>query len=225
VNTLLMRLAGPMQSWGSRSHFDDRDTGLEPTRSGVIGLLCAAMGIPRPASPALERFQELRMGVRVDAPGKVMVDYQTAQISRGSTVVSYRHYLADADFLVGWESSDLPFLHEIDRALRNPVWTLFLGRKSYPPAVPIHLAEGAIRVDVPLRVGLESAPFSPLRKPHYPVRLLLEAPEGSATTTRADVPVSFEPDDRRFALRYVRDDWITAPTTYLEAGSPCISPD
>ena len=68
MHTLLMPLVGPMQSWGHRSRFDDRDTGLEPTRSGVIGLICAAMGIPRVGD--LSRFDGLRMGVRVDFPGR-----------------------------------------------------------------------------------------------------------------------------------------------------------
>ena len=56
MTVLLMRLAGPMQSWGTRSRFGNRDTGLEPSRSGVIGLLCAALGRPR-AEP-LDDFLE-----------------------------------------------------------------------------------------------------------------------------------------------------------------------
>src|SRR3990172_4719032 len=45
--TLLLRLVGPMQSWGTTSRFDQRDTGKEPSKSGVIGLLAAALGIDR----------------------------------------------------------------------------------------------------------------------------------------------------------------------------------
>jgi len=41
--TLLLRLAGPMQSWGLSSRFTIRDTSLEPSKSGVLGLLCAAL--------------------------------------------------------------------------------------------------------------------------------------------------------------------------------------
>ena len=44
---LLLRLAGPLQSWGMLSHFNERDTARFPTRSGVIGLLAAALGIAR----------------------------------------------------------------------------------------------------------------------------------------------------------------------------------
>jgi len=45
--TLLIPLVGPMQSWGTRSRFDHRDTEREPSKSGVIGLVCAAIGRDR----------------------------------------------------------------------------------------------------------------------------------------------------------------------------------
>ena len=41
-----------MQSWGVQSHFPERDSGREPSKSGVIGLLCAALGRPRTVSIA-----------------------------------------------------------------------------------------------------------------------------------------------------------------------------
>ena len=47
MSILLLRLAGPMQSWGIQSRFSVRDTGLEPSRSGVVGLLCCALGRTR----------------------------------------------------------------------------------------------------------------------------------------------------------------------------------
>jgi len=76
MTTLLLRLAGPMQSWGTQSRFDHRDTGLEPSKSGVVGLLCAALGRPRAADGS--DLAALRMGVRVDREGVLKVDYQTA---------------------------------------------------------------------------------------------------------------------------------------------------
>src|SRR5947209_1111485 len=113
MSTLLLRLAGPLQSWGTQSRFSIRDAGLEPSKSGVIGLLCAALGRARDAP--LDDLALLRMGVRVDREGKVLVDYQTAggvhrrgetygvsKANQGNpeTVTSHRYYLADADFLV-----------------------------------------------------------------------------------------------------------------------------
>jgi CRISPR system Cascade subunit CasD len=138
--TLLLRLEGPMQSWGYRSHFDYRDTALEPTRSGVIGLICAAMGIAR--GEDISRFDAIRMGVRVDQEGRPERDYQTAlEVIKADgkgqgTVQSWRDYLADASFTVGLESSNKEFLEEIAGALQSPKWALFLGRKAFPLALP-----------------------------------------------------------------------------------------
>src|SRR5205823_7989735 len=103
MSVLLMRLAGPMQSWGTRSRFSNRDTGLEPSRSGVIGLLCAALG--RSREEPLDDFLPLKMAVRVDREGRLLRDYHTAQDVRRAdptkgtqdTVLSERFYLADAD--------------------------------------------------------------------------------------------------------------------------------
>ena len=68
MNVLLLRLCGPMQSWGVQSRFSVRDTGLEPSKSGVVGLLAAALGRPRDARTS-PTWPALRMAVRVDAEG------------------------------------------------------------------------------------------------------------------------------------------------------------
>lgn len=73
--TLLLRLAGPMQAWGTTSRFDERDSGLEPSKSGVLGLVCAALG--RDRSEPLDDLATLKMSVRVDREGLLMRDYQT----------------------------------------------------------------------------------------------------------------------------------------------------
>lgn len=146
--TLLMRLQGPMQSWGTTSRFDERDTQLEPSKSGVLGLVCAALG--RDRSEPLEDLASLRMGVRVDREGIPLRDYQTATgvlVASGKadprrTVVSPRHYLADAVFLVGLEGRDQALLERIQQALRAPFWPLCLGRKSFVPGSPVWLPEG-----------------------------------------------------------------------------------
>lgn len=147
-HTLLLKLEGPMQSWGYRSRFDYRDTALEPTRSGVIGLICAAMGIAR--GEDISRFDAIRMGVRVDREGRPERDYQTAlnvvkaDDSGTDTVQSWRDYLSDASFTVGLQSTDKQLLMEIAEALRKPVWPLFLGRKAFPLATPPIAPSGAL---------------------------------------------------------------------------------
>ncbi len=230
MHTLLMPLVGPMQSWGHRSRFDYRDTGLEPSRSGIIGLICAAMGISRNSNISV--FNRLRMGVRIDSPGRVMVDFHTAMDvikadGKGTgTVTSQRHYLSDARFLVGLESDDLGLLEDIDAALRKPVWPIFLGRKSFVPSVPVFLPKSSIEQDKTLRQALTEYPFHRMRKweemPSEPVRIVAEAAESkNDNLTRNDVPLDF--DNRRFGLRKVYTDWIEANELIDGGVWPCTS--
>ena len=215
--TLLLQIAGPMQSWGFRSRFDNRDTGLEPTRSGMIGMLCAAQGRGRDTD--LSEFEQLRMGVRVDAPGRVAFDYHTAQpVWRGSTstTVSERYYLADARFLVGLESDDVDLLQNLEAALREPVWALFLGRKSFAPSLPLHLETSGLRegeVEAVLRAEawrwLTRQEERAARKTPPRLRLVLESNvprEGVATN---DAPRDFA--RRRYGVRYLRTDKFCQP--------------
>jgi CRISPR system Cascade subunit CasD len=210
MSVLLMRLAGPMQSWGTRSRFTNRDTGLEPSRSGIVGLLCAALG--RARDQPIDDFRPLTMAVRVDREGRLMRDYHTAQNvrradpSKGTqeTVLSERFYLADADFLVAMEG-ERAFLELLDAALRRPVWPLCLGRKAFVPALPI--AEGIVEID--WRTALEHHPWRKRHRrdnaPVKPLRGVIEVPYGTGEP-RDDDPLSFLSRERRFAVRHVRVD-------------------
>lgn len=125
--TLLLRLAAPLQSWGSDSKFETRKTDREPTKSGVVGLLAAALGLRRDDTEGLARLNGLRFAVRADQEGSLLVDFHTAK-SRDTSYVTYRHYLQDAVFLAGLESGDEALLRELEAALRHPVYPLYLGR-------------------------------------------------------------------------------------------------
>lgn len=218
--TLLLRLVGPMQSWGTTSRFDQRDTGKEPSKSGVIGLLAAAMGIDRENWPDLEPLTRLAMGVRHDRPGVPKRDYQTAGCATSDTiikadgkpskdgVVSQRFYLADAAFLVGLEGDDRVLLDHVHGALSNPVWPLALGRKSYVPSESVWLEDGV--QDAPLREVLARWPWiaSPRKWEEPPEKLLVsfESDDGSGVL-KVDQPLSSFAE-RRFGTRFVRSEWI-----------------
>lgn len=75
-SVLVLRLAGPMQSWGSSSRFTRRSTEAFPTKSALVGLLAAAQG--RRRSDPIEDLAELRFAVRVDQPGQLLRDFHTA---------------------------------------------------------------------------------------------------------------------------------------------------
>jgi CRISPR system Cascade subunit CasD len=194
--TLLLRLQGPMQSWGYRSRFDYRDTALEPTRSGVIGLICAAMGIAR--GEDISSFDAIRMGVRVDEEGRLECDYHTAldvikaDGSGKDTVQSWRDYLADASFTVGLESSDQELLNKIAEALQSPTWTLFLGRKAFPLSIP-----PLVDCSNPVKPGtLEQH----LLSGESNKRVVMEASDGERTQN--DCPLCF--GERRFKPRTIK---------------------
>lgn len=219
--TLLLRLAGPMQSWGTKSRFDERDTDLSPSKSGVIGLLCAAMGIDREEREPVLQLADLRMGVRLDQPGVLRYDYQTAQnvIAADAskihpTTVSRRYYLADAVFLVGLEGEDWRLLERAHSSLKNPVWPLFLGRKGYVPSPGVYLKDG-LR-DEPLQEALKNYRFlgrdwpkdeegKDLESARLPV--MLENRDSSEGSLRMDQPLgSFA--ERRFGARFAVPDFV-----------------
>lgn len=222
--TLLLRLVGPMQSWGTTSRFDQRDTGKEPSKSGVTGLLAAALGIDRENWADLEPLTHLSMGVRHDRPGVPKRDYQTAGCAATDTiikadgtqakdggVVSDRFYLADAAFLVGLECDQRSLLERIHAALRDPVWPLALGRKSYVPSEPIWIENGV--QDVPLRDALARWPWiaAQWKWEELPEKLLVsfESEDGSGVLKMDQLLSSFV--ERRFGARFVRAEWTPFP--------------
>lgn len=219
--TLLLRLAGPMQSWGTTSRFDQRDTGKEPSKSGVVGLLAAALGIDREVwDDELKSLAALTMAVRHDRPGVLKRDYQTAGCAAtdkmrradGSLsddgVTSHRDYLTDAVFLVGLQGPDRSLLERAHAALQNPVWALALGRKSYVPSEPVWLDDGI--VDAPLLEALAAKSWiaTPRHWESTPERLLvsMESADGSGAL-RMDQPLSSFAE-RHFGARYVRSEWV-----------------
>lgn len=204
--TLLLRLAAPLQSWGSDSKFETRKTDREPTKSGVVGLLAAALGLRRDDTEGLARLNGLRFAVRADQEGSLLVDFHTAK-SRDTSYVTYRHYLQDAVFLAGLESEDEALLRELEAALRHPVYPLYLGRRSCPPVGRVFLGIS----DLPLREALlENAP--PDAK-----RLITDAADGAPGGLVRDVPLSFDPARREYGYRAVVEETLEHdPMTELE---------
>lgn len=226
MSVLLLRLCGPMQSWGTQSRFTVRDTGLEPSKSGVVGLLCAALG--RHRDEPVADLADLRMGVRVDQEGTLRRDFHTAgkgghlkaggMIERKNVIVSTRYYLADARFLVGLEGDDVGFLREVHTALRDPVWSLFLGRRAFVSGEPVWLPEGLCPNSSLMEI-LTSYPWLGTETASCPERLRLVVDDPNGSETRLDWPISFA--QRRFGPRRVGCTFILAPRCKEE---PCISP-
>lgn len=210
-NNLLIRLQGPMQSWGTRSRFEIRDTEREPTKSGVVGLLCAALG--RDRSEPIADLASLRMGVRVDREGVLQSDYQTVESavsadgsSNKDAQTSKRYYLADAAFVVALEG-DEELLQLVGKKLLDPRWAMALGRKSYVPSAPVPMRDNLCE-GVDLRTALLSWPLiaNPQRWQTH-IRLVLESSE-ETHEVRNDTPVTYARGKRRFLPRYVRTELL-----------------
>jgi CRISPR system Cascade subunit CasD len=225
--TLLLRLAGPMQSWGTTSRFSIRDTGLEPSKSGVIGLLCAALGKPRDDS-TIEKAEfralvELQMAVRADREGVMRVDYHTAQnfvradgskSKENETIVSSRYYLSDACFVVALSGKDESLLRRLNDALAYPHWQLSLGRKAFLPSAPVRitqqLREGEA-LDVLKTFAWQGGDGRREKTSDEKLRVVFDATPEDHSEVRHDLPLSLALGQRRFLPRYVKTDFIERP--------------
>ena len=164
---LVLYLDGPMQAWGHQSRFNRRTTLPYPTRSGVTGMICAAMGIDREDRAMLVKLGDLEMEIVALSRGIAVSGRETSRMLRSGrwsdfhtvgggydpktqrqfmsrkanaaspdTVVTHREFLADARFgvLIAGEHG---LLGECERALCDPVWGIWLGRKCCIPASPV----------------------------------------------------------------------------------------
>lgn len=237
---LLLKLAAPLQSWGASSRFTERSTRHEPSKSGVVGLLAAALG--RRREDPVDDLAALRFAVRVDQPGSFMRDFQTAHTRKwdsgigryvfaDSLPLSERDYLSDAIFVAALEG-DRGFLAECAEALQHPVFPLFLGRRSCPPSTRVYID----LVDSSLMEALASVPWQATEwywkhayrfrdgKPKETVelRVVYEATEEQAadvvSETVRDVPLSFSQLKREYG-------WRTEASTSVPAKNPFWSSD
>jgi CRISPR system Cascade subunit CasD len=232
ANTLFLRLEGPLQAWGDhQSKFVIRRTAEAPTKSGVIGMLCAALRISRAEAPKdwLPKLCTLCMAVRIDSPGVRWWDYHTVGAKVGilradgagikrtaatgeiETLITRREYLCDASFLVALQGEP-QLIAQVKAAVEAPKWPLYLGRKCCSPSRPL-LEKPATGEFPDLLSALESIPWRKRRKEDQPpetVDCLLdwqptadqpEAPDDAFVWY--DVPRTFEPPSHepRFVLR------------------------
>lgn len=215
MSTVLLRLEGPLQSWSAQGKLGVRDTEREPTKSGVLGLVGAALGMARDDDATLATLAAMPMAVRVDRAGTILHDFHTAGGGRfrgqkytvfdtSDCVPTHRYYLQDASFVAALEGDDA-LVARIAAALRAPRYPLFLGRRSCPPSEAPFIAV----VEAAARDAVLAAP-RPQRCDKGPLRVLVET-QSEAGDARYDVPLSFAQVERRYARRYVLTEWLTPP--------------
>lgn len=143
---LVLRLEGPLQSWGENAKWDFRDSSTMPTKSGIVGLLGCAMDQERGSQVLVELAQSITVAIRADRPGAKFVDFQTVQGKplktadggnrSNNTILSPHAYLQDASFTVFIDTT-AEWQQRIVSALENPRWCMYLGRKNCVPSRPI----------------------------------------------------------------------------------------
>lgn len=223
MTALLIRLAGPMQAWGASSRYSRRDTQQEPTKSGVLGLLAAALGLRR--TDELEHLASLKFGVRVDQPGSLLRDFQVARSldEKKTFPLSYRYYLSDAVFVAGVEGES-SLIEALSSALKNPTFPLYLGRRSCPPSFPLLLSTS----DESLEESLRRFPWQAAewyrakQAPRVALRIALDGADGVEGDMVKDVPVSFDPRHRRYEWRTVVDERVDVenPSSRIRGHDP-----
>lgn len=159
---LTFTLYGPLASWGDIAVGEARPTFAHPSKSAMVGLLAAALGVDRDQEEVHRRLQEdYGLAVLVESAGVPLRDYHTTQTptqaslkrqggahTRGQelraddlgTILSNRDYRCEAWYGVFlWvESPEPPYsLQELAEALEHPTFHLYLGRKSCPLALPL----------------------------------------------------------------------------------------
>ncbi len=233
ANTLFLRLEGPLQSWGERARWDVRDTAPEPTKSGVVGLLACALGL-NADEDLFALSQSIRVGVRCDQPGSMLVDYHTivggimseGKIKRNATtgepetVVSRRAYLCDASFLVAVQAAAPEMIVRLMQAIQLPVWPIYLGRKSCPPTCPPFEGVG----DYPtLEAALADWPWYQWNaEPRTTqARAVLESQTPTGARRRDEI---LSRSRRTFGPRYTYNIPVVVQVKPKE-DSPCTSPD
>lgn len=164
IEHLIFKLHAPLASWGDIAVGEMRPSADRPTRSCVLGLVAACLGIRRESESELQALDHLRVAIRVDEPGLPMYDYHTIQVpksekgvwyrTRGDelhwnrrqsleTILSSRAYRMEAiaHIVVTRPESAAalcPTLRSIAEAMDRPTFAPYLGRRSCPLALPLH---------------------------------------------------------------------------------------
>lgn len=157
---LLFQLYGPLASWGIQASGEMRHSDDHITKSAVIGLLAAALGVQRDCSAEQQALARgYGMACRVEMPGPVLRDFHTIQTPPAASKVTYRtrydeiHWPGDhlytsiskrdyrqdsACTIALWARQQAPYqLAQLAAALKQPRYVLYLGRKSCPVGWPL----------------------------------------------------------------------------------------
>ncbi len=143
MKTLILKTQG-MSAYGLQTFDVHRKISHFPTRSSIMGMLGAAMGICRDNYHELYALsQKLNMAVQVNHCGEKIIDYHTVQSFRSplgkiqkGTKPTYREYWCDSEHTFAI-TSDETSIDLLAKKVKSPVFSLFQGRKSCPLTRPL----------------------------------------------------------------------------------------
>ena len=217
MKTILLKFSGPLQSYGTSSHFQTRYTDYYPSKSAVLGLLAACLGYRRDEEEKLRELSTLKFAVRIDQQGGLLKDYHIAITDKEiveipQTYVTNRYYLEDALFVVALSGID-ELIDTLIKAIKSPYFQPFMGRRSLP--VPADFFLGVSAEDI-----LDSLRNLPWQAAHwykkkkrkqgigekislevYADEEILKDEKISRSKLRRDIPISFSQKGRQFAFR------------------------
>lgn len=211
MKTILLKFSGPLQSWGTDSHFETRHTDMHPSKSAVIGLVAASLGLRRDSDEDIRRLNELNFAVRIDQAGVLERDYHTAHKYKPNgtlnrTYVTNRYYVSDAVFVVAISHEDSAWIEKIADALKNPYFQQFLGRRAFPLTADFYIGifeDGAINIllQYPWQASKWYQKRNGKNVSFLPIYADSKLGEKSRYIVRKDNVVSFSQKDRRFGFR------------------------
>lgn len=158
---LVFQLYGPMASWGEIAVGEMRHSAHYPSKSALIGLIGAALGVERTNEMEQKKLTDsFYFFVKLISSGSYLQDYHTTQSApslkkRGyhsrreiftthkkkpDAILSTREYRADSLAIVAIsEQINAKYsLKLVEEAMHKPKFHLYLGRKSCPLSLPLH---------------------------------------------------------------------------------------
>ena len=217
MKTILLKFSGPLQSYGTSSHFQTRYTDYYPSKSAVLGLLAACLGYRRDEEEKLRELSTLMFAVRIDQQGGLLKDYHIAItdkeiLEKPQTYVTNRYYLEDALFVVALSGMD-ELIDTLTKAIKSPYFQPFMGRRSLPVPVDFFLGVSAEDILDSLRnLPWQAAPWYKKKKGKqgigekislevYVDEEIVEEEKITRSKLRRDIPISFSQKGRKFAFR------------------------
>lgn len=159
---LAFYIDAPLQSWGASSKFQYRESNAFPTKSALVGIIAAAMGIDKNSEheeaelkPLINLIATVVKIQKTGRPVTRITDFHTvgggydkksslekmhippkASGAAFGTVITKRSYLNDAAFIAILEGEQ-SLLENVQSALFDPTWGVWFGRKTCLPASPL----------------------------------------------------------------------------------------